>query len=120
MQSTQDQVSHLLWCILVALRTAVENHNITSEKGKRKFIAEWIKGARHIPAFHGMAAEFSTLRQLLDRDRSQSIDAVLTALWTSAVSTAGCELFRFRAVLGCHERPRLASQPLSLAGTGCV
>jgi len=99
MQSTQDQVSHLLWCILVALRTAVENHNITSERGKRKFIAEWLKGARHTPAFQGMAAEFSAVRQLLDGDKSLSIDNVLSALWSNAVSTAGCDLFRFRAVL---------------------
>lgn len=99
MQSTQDQVSNLLWCILVALRTAEENHHITSERGKRKFISEWLSGARHVPSFRGMAAEFSTIRQLLDGNKNHSIDSVLTALWTNAVSSAGCDLFRFRAVI---------------------
>lgn len=99
MQSTQDQVSHLLWCILIALRTAGENHNVTSEKNKRKFIAEWLSNARHTPAFQGMANEFSSIRQLLDGDKSKPIDDVLTSLWKSAVNSAGCDLFRYRAVL---------------------
>lgn len=99
MQSTQEQVSHLLWCILVALRTAVENHHITSERGKRRFITEWLSGARRIPTFKGMGSEFMTIRQLLENERNRPIDDVLTALWTNAVSTGNCDLFRFRAVL---------------------
>lgn len=97
MQSTQEQVSHLLWCILVALRTAVENHHITSERGKRRFITEWLSGARRIPTFKGMGSEFMTIRQLLETERNRPIDDVLTALWTNAVSTGNCDLFRFRA-----------------------
>ncbi|QXB24113.1 hypothetical protein [Lelliottia amnigena] len=99
MQSTQEQVSHLLWCILVALRSAVENHHITSERRKRKFIAEWLSGARQVPVFRGMTNEFMTIRQLLDTEKQRPIDEVLTALWTNAVSTGNCDLFRFRAVL---------------------
>ncbi|MFT0701286.1 hypothetical protein [Citrobacter meridianamericanus] len=99
MQSTQEQVSHLLWCILVALRTAVENHHITSERGKRRFITEWLSGARRIPTFKGMGSEFMTIRQLLEIEKNRSIDAVLTTLWTNSVSTGNCDLFRFRAVL---------------------
>ncbi|MEL7630925.1 hypothetical protein AAGW04_18280 [Pectobacterium aroidearum] len=99
MQSTQDQLSNLLWCILVALRTAVENHNITSERAKRKFIGEWLTGARRIPAFSGMAREFTTIRQLLQDNKSPSIDALINDLWKNSISTAGCDLFRFRAVL---------------------
>lgn len=99
MQSTQEQVSHLLWCILVALRTAVENHHINSERGKRRFITEWLSGARRIPTFKGMGSEFMTIRQLLDTEKERPIDAVLTALWTNSVSTGNCDLFRFRAVL---------------------
>lgn len=94
-----EQVSHLLWCILVALRTAVENHHITSERGKRRFITEWLSGARRIPTFKGMSSEFMTIRQLLENERNRPIDDVLTALWTNAVSTGNCDLFRFRAVL---------------------
>ncbi|MEQ9971425.1 hypothetical protein ABRP72_19865 [Pectobacterium carotovorum] len=99
MQSTQDQISNLLWCILVALRTAVENHEITSERAKRKFIAEWLTGARHVPAFSGMAREFTTIRQLLNDNKNPSIDALFNDLWKNSISTAGCDLFRFRAVL---------------------
>ncbi|MDV5565336.1 MULTISPECIES: hypothetical protein [Enterobacteriaceae] len=99
MQSTQDKVSHLLWCILVALRTAHENHQIISERRKRKFIAEWLSGARRLPAFRGMAQEFMTIRELLDTEKQRPIDDVLTALWKNAVSTGNCDLFRFRAVM---------------------
>lgn len=99
MQSTQEQVSHLLWCILVTLRTAVENHQIASERSKRKFITQWLNSARSLPAFRGMASEFMTIRQLLDVEKQRSIDDVLTVLWTNAVSTGNCDLFRFRAVL---------------------
>ncbi|WP_233210523.1 hypothetical protein [Leclercia sp. LSNIH1] len=99
MQSTQDKVSHLLWCILVALRTAHENHHIISENRKRKFIAEWLSGARRLPAFRGMAREFMTIRELLDTEKQRPIDDVLAALWKNAVSTGNCDLFRFRAVM---------------------
>ena len=99
MQSTQEQVSHLLWCILVALRTAVENHHATSERSKRKFISEWLAGAREVPAFRGMAREFMTIRELLDGQKEHPIDDILTALWTNAISTGNCDLFRFRAVM---------------------
>lgn len=99
MQSTQEQVTHLLWCILVALRTAVENQSITSERRKRKFIGEWLSEARSIPAFRGMASEFMTIRQLLDNEKQRPIDDVLNVLWSNAVSTGNCDLFRFRAVL---------------------
>jgi len=99
MQSTQEQVTHLLWCILVALRTAVKNQPTTSERRKRKFISEWLSDARSVPTFRGMASEFMTLRQLLDAEKQRPIDDILTALWTNAVSTGNCDLFRFRAVL---------------------
>ncbi|MDV5280070.1 hypothetical protein [Leclercia adecarboxylata] len=94
MQSTQDKVSHLLWCILVALRTAHENHQIISERRKRKFIAEWLSGARRLlPAFRGMAQEFMTIRELLDTEKQRPIDDVLTALWKNAVSTGNAICF---------------------------
>lgn len=99
MQSTQDKVSHLLWCILVALRTAHENHHTLSEHRKRKFIADWLSSARSLPAFRGMAREFMTIRELLDTEKQRPIDDVLTALWKNAVSTGNCDLFRFRAVM---------------------
>ncbi|WP_391488858.1 hypothetical protein [Leclercia tamurae] len=99
MQSTQEQLSHLLWCILVALRTAVKNHNIKSERGKRQFISQWLNGARREPSFAGMANEFTTIRQLLDIEKQRPIDDILNALWTNAISTGNCDLFRFRAVL---------------------
>lgn len=99
MQSTQEQVSHLLWCLLVALKTAAENHNIKSERSRRKFIGRWLTGARDVPSFRGMTNEFMTLRQLLDADQNVSIESVLTELWKNALSTASCDLFRFRAVL---------------------
>lgn len=99
MQPPQEQLSHLFWCLLVAVRTAVENHQITSERGKRKFISQWLNGARNVPAFQGMAQEFMAIRELLDAEKQRPIDDVLHALWTNAVSTGNCDLFRFRAVL---------------------
>ncbi|MGS6171557.1 hypothetical protein ACVGWN_06995, partial [Enterobacter hormaechei] len=62
-------------------------------------ITEWLSGARRIPTFKGMGSEFMTIRQLLETERNRPIDDVLTALWTNAVSTGNCDLFRFRAVL---------------------
>lgn len=99
MQPNQEQIAHLLWCILVAVRTAVENHEIKSETGKRKFIGEWLRGARRHESFRGMSNEFQTIRQLLERDLSQPIDGIINTLWMNAVSSTGCDLFRFRAVL---------------------
>lgn len=104
MQTSQDQIAHLLWCILVAVRTAAENHNIKSETGKRRFIAEWLRGARRHEPFKKMANEFQTIRQLLERDTASPIEEVLNALWMNAVSSAGCDLFRFRAVLHALNR----------------
>lgn len=99
MQPNQEEIAHFLWCILVAVRTAEENHEIKSETGKRKFIAQWLRGARRHDAFRGMTREFQTIRQLLERDLSSSIDGILNTLWMNAVSSTSCDLFRFRAVL---------------------
>ncbi|HAV1652542.1 TPA: hypothetical protein JG875_003450 [Enterobacter hormaechei subsp. xiangfangensis] len=85
--------------MLVALRTAHENHHTLSEHRKRKFIADWLSSARSLPAFRGMAREFMTIRELLDTEKQRPIDDVLTALWKNAVSTGNCDLFRFRAVM---------------------
>lgn len=99
MQPNQEQIAHLLWCILVAIRTAVENHEIKSETGKRKFIAEWLRGARRHDSYREMGNEFQTIRQLLTQDLNQPIDGTINALWMNAVSSVGCDLFRFKAAL---------------------
>lgn len=99
MQPNQEEIAHFLWCLLVAVRTAEENHEIKSETGKRKFIAQWLRGARRHDAFRGMTSEFQTVRQLLERDLSSPIEGILNTLWMNAVSSTSCDLFRFRAVL---------------------
>ena len=99
MQPNQEEIAHFLWCLLVAVRTAEENHEIKSETGKRKFIAQWLRGARRHDAFRGMTSEFQTVRQLLEKDLSSPIEGILNTLWMNAVSSTSCDLFRFRAVL---------------------
>lgn len=99
MEQTDNPVAHLLWCVLVALRTATENHQITSETRKRKYIAEWLSGARRVGTFRGLTREFATLRQLLAQDKRIPIDITLTRLWESAVAYEGCDIFRFRHAL---------------------
>ncbi|HBH7747219.1 TPA: conjugal transfer protein TraC, partial [Escherichia coli] len=48
MTTTEHPVRQLLWCALNALKTAQENHNITSETGLRHYLLEWLSGAsRH-------------------------------------------------------------------------
>ncbi|MEI7307102.1 hypothetical protein [Pectobacterium atrosepticum] len=97
MNQSQNEVSHLLWCILIALRSAEEKENIKSETAKRKFIAQWLNCARRNPVFQNMPSEFATIRELITNEKHISIDSFLTTLWQSAISSEKCDLFRFRA-----------------------
>jgi len=94
--STDNPVRHLLWCILVALRSA-DPENQLSETRRRVFISRWLDGARKNPAFREMTCEFQTIRQLLDSPKEMSVVDTLNALLKQSESAQSCDLFRFRA-----------------------
>ncbi|ENA1744259.1 hypothetical protein ABF224_003363, partial [Yersinia ruckeri] len=100
MYSADNTVHHLLWCILVALRTADQEKTFTSEMARRRFIANWLDTARGNPSFRGMNAEFTTLRQLLETsDKGVPVDSTLSVLLSHASAVEQCDLFRFRSAL---------------------
>ncbi|EOI6844083.1 hypothetical protein ACMVI2_004226 [Salmonella enterica] len=85
MSQQENPVSHLLWCMLLALRCAHNDTPFTSESVRRKFLSQWLTGARKVPAFSGLAREFTALRELLGKDKKQPIEGILTALWQQSV-----------------------------------
>ncbi|TQI77269.1 hypothetical protein FHU10_5332 [Serratia fonticola] len=100
MYSADNSVHHLLWCILVALRTAEQETPFTSETVRRRFISNWLDEARSKPSFQGMNAEFTSLRQLLNTtDKSVPVDRTLSLLMNHASAAEHCDLFRFRSAL---------------------
>lgn len=100
MSSADNTVHHLLWCILIALRTADQEKPFTSEIARRRFIANWLDTARGNPSFRGMNAEFTTLRQLLETsDKAVPVDSTLSVLLSHATAVEQCDLFRFRSTL---------------------
>lgn len=92
----ENPVSHLLWCMLMALRCAHNDTPLTSESARRKFLSDWLSGAHRQPAFSGLSREFASLRELLARDKSQSVEGVLTALWEQSVLSEKCDFIRLR------------------------
>ncbi len=60
MTTTEHPVRQLLWCALNALKTAQENHNITSETGLRHYLLEWLSGASRHPEFRSLPGEIVT------------------------------------------------------------
>ncbi|OVZ88256.1 hypothetical protein CBW54_09355 [Yersinia kristensenii] len=100
MYSAENTVHHLLWCILIALRTAEQDKPFASETARRRFIAEWLDTARTNPNFRGMNAEFTTLRQLLENsDKAVPVDGTLSTLLDHAFAADHCDMFRFRSAL---------------------
>jgi hypothetical protein len=100
LSSADNTVHHLLWCILIALRTADQEKSFTSEIARRRFIANWLDTARGNPSFRGMNAEFTTLRQLLETsDKAVPVDSTLSVLLSHATAVEQCDLFRFRSTL---------------------
>lgn len=100
MYSADNSIHHLLWCILVALRTAEKDKPFTSEIARRRFISNWLDTARVNTAFRGMNAEFTTLRQLLENsDKAVPVDGTLSVLLEHASAANRCDLFRFRSAL---------------------
>lgn len=100
MNSADNTVHHLLWCILVALRTADQEKPFTSEMARRRFIASWLDTAREKPSFCGMNSEFTALRQLLETsDKTVPVDSTLSVLLSHASAAEQCDLFRFRSTL---------------------
>jgi len=98
--SADNSVHHLLWCILIAIRTAEQEKPFTSETARRRFISNWLDTARTHPSFRGMNAEFTSLRQLLETsDKSVSVDGTLDVLLNHAFAAEHCDLFRFRSAL---------------------
>ncbi|HHE4861609.1 TPA: transposase [Escherichia coli] len=62
MTTTEHPVRQLLWCALNALKTAQENHNITSETGLRHYLLEWLSGASRHPEFRSLPGEIMALK----------------------------------------------------------
>ncbi|EGJ3414564.1 hypothetical protein IHC78_001413 [Salmonella enterica subsp. houtenae] len=83
----------------MALRTANEERKFHSEKERRRWLREWLRSARKTEPFHRLPDEIDTLRQLLDRNLSVSIEDVLSTLLTNSAAADNCDLFRFRAAL---------------------
>lgn len=96
MSRQENPVSHLLWCMLMALRCAHNDTPFTSESARRRFLSEWLTGARRVPVFSGPSREFASLRELLGRDKSHSVEGVLTALWEQSVLSERCDFIRLR------------------------
>lgn len=100
MYSENNSVHHLLWCILVALKTAEREKPFPSETDKRHFIIAWLDTANNIPSFQEMISELASLRKMLENcDRNVSIDGTLRVLLNHAFSAERCDLFRFRSSL---------------------
>lgn len=108
MPQQENPVSHLLWCMLLALRCAHNDTPFTSESARRKFLSQWLTGARKVPAFSGMAREFTTLRELLGKDKKKPIDGILTALWQQSVLSEQCDFIRLRDARNALHRQQLA------------
>nr|WP_185762498.1 hypothetical protein [Escherichia coli] len=90
----------MLWCALNALKTAQENHNITSETGLRHYLLEWLSGASRHPEFSSLPGEIMALKALTEKDRNIPIIGTLNTLFLSSATVGECPLFRFRAALG--------------------
>ncbi|KAB3088197.1 DUF2913 family protein [Escherichia coli] len=100
MTTTEHPVRQLLWCALNTLKTAQENHNITSETGLRHFLLEWLSGASRHPEFRSIPDEIMTLKALTEKNRNIPIIGTLNTLFLYSATTGQCPLFRFRAALG--------------------
>lgn len=98
MYSSDNSVPHLLWCILVALRTAEEDSPFRCETARRRFISDWLDMGRDNPNFRGMTSEFTTLRELLDKtDKATCVTDTLSTLLDHAYAAEQCDFFRFRS-----------------------
>lgn len=98
MTTTEHPVRQLLWCALNALKTAQENHNITSETGLRHYLLEWLSGASRHPEFSSLPGEIMALKSI-DRKRSQyshhrnaeyALSQLCHCRGMSVVSFSGC------------------------------
>lgn len=121
--------------MLVALRCAHDDTPFQSESSQRKFLAQWLTQARRVTTFSGLAREFSSLRELLAKDKHMPIEGVLSALWEQSVLSDQCDFIRLRdakmrciAITGAaacavsrrnhprsHEQGKNATQPLFAA-----
>lgn len=84
MTTTEHPVRQLLWCALNALKTAQENHNITSETGLRHYLLEWLSGASRHPEFRSLPGEIMALKALTEKDRNIPIIGTLNTLFLSS------------------------------------
>lgn len=96
---SEHPVRHLLWSMLIALRTATEDESLHSEAARRRWLAEWLQGAGKTFAWRGLAPEIATLRQLLDTRRDTPIDELLNTLYVNSEFAEQCDMFRFRAAM---------------------
>ncbi|ENL4289796.1 hypothetical protein AB5D91_004478 [Salmonella enterica] len=112
----------------MALRVANEERKFHSEKERRRWLREWLRSARKTEPFHRLPDEIDTLRQLLDRNLSESIEDVLSTLLTNSAAADNCDLFRFRAALSaaikkgwhttvCRYHDEIVHETLRLAGS---
>ncbi|MGJ3289509.1 conjugal transfer protein TraC [Klebsiella sp. PL-2018] len=99
MSSPEHPVSHLLWCVLVALRTAEEETGLRTEPARRRFVDNWLHHARRTPTFAGFGDEIAALRALIATDRDCPVTQLLLVLYRQAEQADLCDLFRFRAAI---------------------
>lgn len=93
-----NSVSNLLWCLLIALRTAENECPFTSEALRRKFIYDWINMNRDNKNFFGMVSDFTILIKVLEKtDKSICISDILNTLFEQSDTSKICDLSRFRS-----------------------
>nr|WP_249923301.1 hypothetical protein [Escherichia coli] len=95
MTTTEHPVRQLLWCALNALKTAQENHNITSETGLRHYLLEWLSGASRHPEFSSLPGEIMALKALTEKDRNIPIIGTLNTLFLSSALSGNVRCFVF-------------------------
>nr|QWP89382.1 hypothetical protein IHCLGBEB_00185 [Escherichia coli] len=97
MTTTEHPVRQLLWCALNALKTAQENHNITSETGLRLYLLEWLSGASRHPEFrsppwrnHGVSIDRKRSQYSHHRNAEYALSQLCHCRGMSVVSFSGC------------------------------
>lgn len=100
MYTSDKSIPHLLWRILIALRTTEENTPFPSEIARRVFLTDWMMLAQRKNEYRGMESELSTLQQLIEKtDITISVEETLNSLLEHACAAEQCDLFRFRSAL---------------------
>lgn len=122
MYHANNSVSNLLWCLLIALRTAESEYPFTSEALRRKFIYDWLNISKTNSNFLGMVSDFTILIKLLEQtDKSMCISDILNTLFEQSDTNEICDLSRFRSAFNsllrlgwqhtfCHKHENITTE----------